>query len=85
MKGLTTIRNSTGIAVTSSISTLHRVQNGATENHVKKDELTLIYSPGPGNRVYMGLQTAAEGGPHELLCSVPGADLWPSGLEVGMP
>ena len=52
------------------------------ENHVKKGDLLLIYFPGRGNRACMGLQWAAQDGPRKLKSSVPGADLWPWGLEV---
>ena len=52
------------------------------ENSVRKGDLMLIYFPGPGNMVYMGLQRAAESGPHKLLPSTPGADLWPWGIRV---
>ena len=52
------------------------------ENRIQQDDLILIYWPGPGNRIYMGLQTAAEEGPYELPDSVPGADRWPYGLRV---
>ena len=51
-------------------------------NKVKKDDLMLIYLPGPGNKAFMGLQKVAEDGPYELSPSVPGADLWPWGLKV---
>ena len=52
------------------------------ENQIQQDDLMVIYWPGPGNRIYMGLQTAAEEGPYELPESVPGADRWPYGLRV---
>ena len=52
------------------------------ENQIRQDDLILIYWPGPGNRIYMGLQTAAEAGPYELPDSVPGADRWPYGLRI---
>ena len=51
-------------------------------NQVKKGDLMLIYFPGRGNRVCMGLQRAAEKGPHKLSPEIQGADLWPWGLEV---
>ncbi len=50
--------------------------------HVKKGDLLLIYFPGRVNRVYMGLQRAAEDGPRVLDLSVPGAVDWPWGLRV---
>ena len=49
---------------------------------IMKDDLMLIYLPGPGNKVYMGLQRAAENGPRALDPSVPGAVDWPWGLRV---
>ena len=52
------------------------------ENQIQQDDLILIYWPGPGNRIYMGLQTAAEEGPYELRESVPGARRWPYGLRI---
>ena len=52
------------------------------ENQIKKGDLMLIYWPGPGKRIYMGLQTAAEEGPYELPASVAGADQWPYGLSI---
>ncbi len=52
------------------------------ENQIQQDDLILIYWPGPGNRIYMGLETAAEEGPYELPDSVLGADRWPYGLRV---
>ena len=52
------------------------------ENFVRKGDLMLIYFPGVGNKVYMGLQRAAEDGPHKLSPSIHGADLWPWGLRV---
>ena len=50
--------------------------------HVKKGDLLLIYFPGRVNRVYMGLQRAAEDGPRVLEPAVPGAVDWPWGLRV---
>ena len=35
-------------------------------NKVKKDDLMLIYLPGPGNKAFMGLQKAAEDGPYAV-------------------
>ncbi|MDE2927429.1 MAG: C4-type zinc ribbon domain-containing protein [Acidobacteriota bacterium] len=52
------------------------------EKQIQQNDLMLIYWPGPGNRIYMGLQIAAEEGPYELPNSVPGADRWPYGLRV---
>ena len=49
-------------------------------HRVLKDDLLLIYWPGV--KLYMGLQWAAEDGPHELPKSVPGATNWPWGLQV---
>ena len=49
---------------------------------VRKGDLMLIYLPGPGNQVYMGLQRAAEHGPRALDVSIPGAVDWPWGLRV---
>ena len=51
-------------------------------DRVKKDDLILIYFPGPGNKVFMGLQRAAKDGPYGLSPSVPGADLWPWGFRT---
>ena len=42
----------------------------------------LIYLPGPGNQVYMGLQGVAEDGPRVLEPLVPGPVNWPWGLRV---
>ena len=52
------------------------------ENHVKKDDLMLIYFPGRGNRACMGLQRATKDGPYKLDASVRGSVDWPWGLEV---
>ena len=57
-----------------------RVSGQQFEGHIKKDDLILIYWP--GKSIYMGLQTAAEDGPHRLPLSVPRADRWPYGLSV---
>ena len=55
------------------------------QNKVKKDDLMLIYLPGPGNKAFMGLQKAAEDGPYELSPSVPGARPVAVGTESQRP
>ena len=47
---------------------------------VKKGDLMLIYWP--GQKLDMGLQEAAEDGPHELSKAIPGTKDWPWGLTV---
>lgn len=55
------------------------------KDRIKEDDLMLIYFPGPDNKVFMGLQRAAEKGPRKLSPKIQGANLWPWGLKVKDP
>jgi len=52
------------------------------EGDIGKGDTLVIYWPGSGNRVYMGIATALESGPYKLKKSVPGAKEWPWGLRI---
>lgn len=61
-------------------------------NRIAKGDRLVIYWPGPGRRVYMGISLAAESGPNLLDMSSryweevqkvhPDVDKWPYGLKI---